>query len=101
MMTTATKSTAQANSQTRTTTKGHGKQGFASMDKETVRKIAAKGGRASHSNQGNKETLVPKSKASNSIDSESHGKQGFASMSKEQIQEAGRKGGEASHSTNK
>ena len=92
MMTTATKTTAQANNQVRAASKGHGKQGFASMDKATVREIAAKGGRASHSNQGNKET----SKTGKTAANEGQGKQGFASMSKEQVQEAGRKGGEAS-----
>ena len=97
-MTTTTKSTAQTNTQTRVSApKGQGKQGFASMDRETVRKIAAKGGRASHSNQGHKESAKTEGKTSTSGANDSHGKQGFATMTKEEVQEAGRKGGEASH----
>ena len=94
-MTTANKAN-NATQNRATSTKGQGKQGFASMDKETVRKIAAKGGRASHSGQNSKNS-DKKTADRNSANDQESGKQNFANMPKEQVQELARKGGESSH----
>ncbi|MEY4463986.1 MAG: hypothetical protein RLZZ81_957 [Pseudomonadota bacterium] len=63
-------------------------KGFASMDKEKVREIAAKGGHASHGGGRH---------SHEDHDDGKSGKQGFASMPKEQVREIATKGGHASH----
>ena len=89
-----------------------GKQGFASMDKEKVKKIASKGGQTSHKGENHDDDDNDHNNKSKSHDEkndhgkdthdnkhneEHHGKQGFTSMDKEKVKEIASKGGQASH----
>lgn len=83
----------------------HGRQGFASMPHEEVRRIAAMGGRASHgggrSYSSSRTDYDYNNDYSNGRRSRSnntgHGRQGFASMSRDEVRRIAAMGGRASH----
>ncbi len=78
----------------------HGKQGFASMPKDQVRKIASKGGKAKGGHYDQEEDSDEESdEGSDNEDQGGYrsGKQGFASMPKEQVRKIAAKGGRHGH----
>lgn len=87
---------------------GRGRQGFASMPKDQVRRIAAMGGRASHGGHGGNSAGIKgrtssTSRVSNSsrgtsrVSGRSGGKRGFAAMDKDEVRRIAAMGGKASH----
>lgn len=79
--------------------RGRGGRGFASMDREEVRKIARRGGRHSHDNSSNGGSSNGRSngrRTRSSSNGNGHS-QGFGSMSRGRVREIARKGGNASH----
>jgi general stress protein YciG len=81
---------------------GKGNQGFASMDDEKQREIAAKGGRASQGGNS-KDDDMNQGKSKNASDKESDGNrsggQGFAGMDEERQREIASMGGKAAHAS--
>lgn len=81
---------------------GRGRQGFASMPREEVRRIASMGGRASHGGRSERGDYSRGSRyddrSSNGRSGSRHsGRQGFASMPREEVRRIAAMGGRSSH----